>query len=142
MPSLFDSHDATGNTQQMDTCASQGSLMGGRQLGRTHGRQHRRTASRTTRDGVASGSTTVLAKPKADIKVKQKSLNKIMLKAVLKTHQTMRDCSSKVCDIQLIKASSPEADIMQKQTQICAERYGKRGEDTLEDHHSCGHISS
>ena len=66
-------------------------------------------------------------KPKGDGKVEQKSLNKIMLKAILKTHQTMRDLSSTVWDTLLIKASSPEADIMQKQTQIYAEKVRQEG---------------
>ena len=60
-----------------------------RQLDQQNRRQLRRTASRTKRDGGASGSTTVVPKPKADIKVEQKSLNKIMIKAILKTHQTI-----------------------------------------------------
>ena len=85
-----------------------------------HRRQLRRNACRTKRDGGASGSTTVVAKPKADIKVEQKSLKKIMLKAILKTHQTMRDLSSTVWDTLLIKASSPKADSMQKQTRTYA----------------------
>ena len=45
-----------------------------------------------------------------------------MLKAILKTHQTMRDLSSTVWDTLLIKASSPEADNMQKQMQTYAEQ--------------------
>ena len=52
----------------------------------------------------------------------QKSFNKIMLKAILKTHQTMRDLSSTVWDTLLIKATSPEAHNMQKQTQTFAEK--------------------
>ena len=78
------------------------------------GRQLRRTPSRTKHDGGASGSTTVVATPKADTKFEQKSLNKILLKAILKTHQTMRDVSSTVWDTLLIMASSPEADTIQK----------------------------
>ena len=61
-------------------------------------RQLRRTVRRTKqRGGGASGSTTVVPKPKGDGKVEQKSLT--------------------VWDTLLIKASSPEADNMQKQTQ-------------------------
>ena len=49
MPSLFDSQDATGNTQEMDTSASQGSTkrdgVGAEE--QRHRRQLRRTASRT-----------------------------------------------------------------------------------------------
>ena len=53
-------------------------------------RQLRRTASRTKqRERRASGSTTVVPKPKGDGKVEQKSLNKIMLGAILKTQPTM-----------------------------------------------------
>ena len=84
----------------------------------------RRTASRTKRDGGASGSTAGVGKVKADSKVELKSLNEIMLKAILKTHQTMRDLSSTVWDT-LLKASNPEADNMQKQTQTTRKRYGK-----------------
>ena len=54
--------------------------------------------------------------------VEQKTQNKIMLKAILKTHQTMGDLSSTVWDTLLIMASSPEADNMQKQTQTYAEK--------------------
>ena len=47
-----------------------------------------------------------LTESKGDGKVVElKSLNKIMLKAILKTHQTMRDLSSTVWDTLLIKAS-------------------------------------
>ena len=45
-----------------------------------------------------------------------------MLKAILKTHQTMRDLSSTERDTLLIKASSPEADSVQKQTQTHVEK--------------------
>ena len=45
-----------------------------------------------------------------------------MLKAILKTHQTMRDLSSTAWHTLLIKASSPKAVNMQKQTQIEAEK--------------------
>ena len=69
----------------------------------------------------------VLNKPKGDGKVEQKSLNKIMLKAILKTHQTMRDLSSTVWDTLLIKLPSPEADDVQKQTQTCAEKLRQEG---------------
>ena len=86
-------------------------------------RQLRRTVSRTKqREGGASGSASVLSKPKGDGKVEQKSLNKIMLKAILKTHQTMRDLYSTVWDTLLIKAESSEADNMQKQTKNYAEK--------------------
>ena len=79
----------TGNTQDMDASASLGSTKrdgagAGEQRRR---RQLRRTASRTKQDGGANGSTmAVAAKPKADSKVEQMSLNKIMLKGTLKTH--------------------------------------------------------
>ena len=43
-----------------------------------------------------------------------------MLKAILETHQTMRDLSSAGWDTLLIKASSPDADNVQKLTQTCA----------------------
>ena len=43
------------------------------------------------------------------------------------THQTMRDLSSTVWDTLLIKASSPEADSMQKQTETQAEKGAARG---------------
>ena len=90
--------------------------------------QLRRTVSRTKqRDGGASGSASVLTKHKGDDKVEQKSLNKIMLKSTLKTHQTMRDLSSTVWDTLLIKASSPETDNMQKQTQTYAEKVRQEG---------------
>ena len=72
MPSLFDSQDATGNTQEMDTSASQGSIKRDGSLvaeEQQNRRQLRLTASRTKRDRGASGATTVVAKPKADIKV-------------------------------------------------------------------------
>ena len=61
--------------------------------------------SRTKQDRRARGSTTVVVKPKADSKIEQQSLNKIMLKAILKTHQKMRDLSSTVWCTLLIKAS-------------------------------------
>ena len=86
-----------------------------------HRRQLRRIASRTKQDEGASGSTAV-AKPKADSKIEQKSLNNIMLKAILKTHRLMRDLSSTVWDTLLIKASSSEEDSMQKQAQTYAEK--------------------
>ena len=70
-------------------------------------------------------------KPREDGKVvEQKSLNKILLKAILKTHQTMRDLSSTVWDTLLIKASSPVADNMQKQTQTYAEKVRQESERT------------
>ena len=50
-----------------------------------------------------------------------------MLKVILKTHQTMRDLSSTVWDTLLIKASSPEADSMQKETQTFAEKVRQEG---------------
>ena len=116
---------STAETQDMDTSASprstkrDSSLVAEKQQNR---RQPRRTTRRTKRDGGASGSTTVVAKPKADIKVEQKSLNKIMLKAILKTHQTVRDLSSMVWDTLLIKASNSGADSMPKQTQTYVEK--------------------
>ena len=58
------------------------------------GRQLRRTVSRTKqREGGASGSTTGFPKPQGDSKFEQQSLNSIMLKAILKTHQTTPDLS-------------------------------------------------
>ena len=52
---------------------------------------------RPHQDGGASGSAMALAaKPKEDSKGEQKSRNQIMLKAKLKTHQTLRDLSSMV----------------------------------------------
>ena len=52
-----------------------------------------------------------------------------MRKAFLKTYQTVRDLSSTVFYTLLIKASSPEADSMQKRKQTYAEkvRQGSRG---------------
>ena len=91
-------------------------------------RQLRRTVSRTKqREGGASGSTSVLTKHKGEGKVEQKSLNKITLKAIIKTNQTRRDLSSTVWDTLLIKASSPEADKMQKQAQTNAEKVRQEG---------------
>ena len=118
MPSLLDNPDGTGNTQEADMSGSQGSIKrDGSRGGDEPRRQLRRTASRTKqREGGASGSTTVVPKPKGDGKVEQKSLDKIMLKAILKTHQTMRDLSSTVWDTLLIKASSLKVDNMQKLT--------------------------
>ena len=114
MPSLLDSPDATGNTQEMNASGSQGSVRGdGSRIGEElqSRRQLRRNASRAKREGEASGSTTVVAKP-----------NKVMPKAIIiKKHQTMRDQSSTVWDTLLVKASSPEAESMQTQTQTCAE---------------------
>ena len=73
----------------------------------------------------------MVPKAKGDGKVaEQKTLNKIMLKAILKTKQTMRDLSSSVRDTLLFKASSPEADNMQKQTQTYAEKVRQEGERT------------
>ena len=69
----------------------------------------------------------MVPKPKGDGKVEQKSLNKIMLTAIVKTHQTMRDLSSTVWDALLIKASNSEADNMQKQTQTYAEKVRQEG---------------
>ena len=133
MASLFDSPDATGNTQDMDTGASQGSTKrdgAGAEEQRSR-RQLRRTASSTMQDGGASSSTmAVVAKPEADSKVEQKSLNTIILKAILNTHQTMRDPSSTVWETLLVKAPSPEAESFQKKTQTFSERYGKRDEAT------------
>ena len=119
------------NTQDLDMSGSQGSIKreGSRGVEEPR-RQLRRTVSRTKLgEGGASGPTAVVPKPKGDGKVEQKSLNNIMLKAILKTHQTMRDLSSTVWDTLLIKASSTEADNMQKQTQPFAdkERQEERG---------------
>ena len=131
MPSLLDNPDATGDTQDLDMSGSQGSIKrDGSRGGEEPRRQFRRTASRTKqqREGGASGSTTVVSKPTGEGKVvEQRSLNKIMLKAILKTHQTLRDLSSTVWDTLLIKASSLEADNMQKQTQTYAEKVRQDG---------------
>ena len=124
MSSLFDNPDATGNTQDLHMSGSQGSIKreGSRGVQEPR-RQLPRTVSRTKqREGGVNGLTTVVPKPKKDGKVDQKSLSKIMLKAIFKTHQTMRDLSSTVWDIALIKKSSPEADDMQKQARIYAEK--------------------
>ena len=124
MSSLFDNPDATGNTQDLDMSGSQGSIKreGSRGVQESR-RQLRRTVSRTKqREGGVSGLTTVVPKPKKDGKVDQQILNKIMLKATFQTHQTMRDLSSTVWDTALIKTSSPEADNMQKQARIYAEK--------------------
>ena len=126
MPSLFDSQDATRNTQEMDTSASLGSIKRDGSMV-AEAQQNRRQLRRTANDGGASDSTTVVAQPKAESKVEQKSLNKIMLKAILKTHQTMRDLSSTVWDTLLMKASSLEADSMQEQTQTDAEKVRQEG---------------
>ena len=90
----------------------------------TTNRQPNQTARRR-----ASGSMTVVAKPKVDGKVEQKSHNKIMLKAILKTHQTMRDLSLTVWVwyTLLIKPSSSEAHSMQKQTRTYAEKVRQEG---------------
>ena len=92
MPSLLDNPDATGNTQDRDMSGSQGSTQREGSRGVEGPRQLRRTASRTKhREGGASGLASALTKTQGDGKVvEQKSLNKIMLKAILKTHQTMR----------------------------------------------------
>ena len=80
--------------------------------------------------GASSSTMAVVAKPEADSKVEQKSLNTIILKAILNTHQTMRDPSSTVWETLLVKAPSPEAESFQKKTQTFSERYGKRDEAT------------
>ena len=78
-------------------------------------RRYRRTArpkaaSCMKQDGGASGAGgATLAKPQGDQK----------LKAILKSHQTVRDLSSAVWDTLLTKASSPEEEAMRKQTQSC-----------------------
>ena len=51
----------------------------------------------------------------------EKSLNKLILKAISKSHQTMQDLSSTVWDTLLGKESSPEAEAMRKQTRSYAE---------------------
>ena len=127
MPSLLDNPDATGNTQDLEVSGSQGSIKRYGSRGVEGPRQLRRTVSRTKqREGGASGSASVLTKPMGDGTVEQKSLNKIMLKAILKAilkaHQTMRDLSSTVWDTLRIKATSPQADIVQMQTQTYAEK--------------------
>ena len=88
MPSLLDNPDATGNTQDQDMSGSQGAI---KSRGVEGPRQLRRTASRTKqREGGASGLASAFTKTKGDGKVvEQKGFNKIMLKAILKTHQTM-----------------------------------------------------
>ena len=93
MPSLLDNPDATGNTQDLDISGSQGSIKREGSRGVQGPRQLRRTIRTKQRERGASGSTTVLTKPKGEGKVGQKSLNKIMFTAILKTHQTMRDLS-------------------------------------------------
>ena len=55
------------------------------------------------------------------------NLKKVMLKAFLRTLQTMRDLSPTVWDTLLVKALSPEADNVQKQTQTCAEKVRQEG---------------
>ena len=70
---------------------------------------------------------TVAAKPKGEGKFEQKSLDKRMLKAILKMHQTTREVTSTMWDTLLVKASSPEADNMQKQTQTYAEKVRQEG---------------
>ena len=141
MPSLFDSPDARGDTQEMDTSVSQGSNKRdgvGAEVQR-NGRQLRRTASRTKQDGAASGSTmAVVAERRADSKVEQKGINKIMLKATLRTRQTMRDLSSTVWDTLLVNASSPEVDTVQKQAQIHAEKERQERRGHSRCHHSYG----
>ena len=129
MPSLLDNPDATGNTQDLEMSGSQGAIKSEGSRGVEGPRQLRRTASRTKqREGGASGLASALHKTKGDGKVvEQKSLNKIMLEAILKTHQTMRDLSSTVWDTLLIRASSPEADNMQTQTQTYAEKVRQEG---------------
>ena len=59
---------------------------------------------------------------KEEFKFDQKSLNKLMLKAILKMHQTTRELTSTVWYTLLVNASSPEADNMQKQTQTYAKK--------------------
>ena len=91
-------------------------------------RQLRRTASRVKREGEARGPTAAETKlPKKESKLDQKSLNKLMLKAILKMHQTTRELTSTLWDTLLVKASSPEADNMQKQTQTYAEKVRHEG---------------
>ena len=128
MPSLLDSPDAAGNTQEMDTSASQGSNNGdgaGKEEQRSR-RQFRRNASRTKQGGGASG-TAVVAKPNADSQGERMSLNKLMLKAILKTHLTMRDLSSTAWDTLLGKTSSSKVENMEKQTRAYAERVRQEG---------------
>ena len=98
MPSLFDSQDATGHTQELDTSASLGFIKwdGSLFAEQQNRRQLRRTTSRTKRDGGASGSTAV-PKAKVDGKIEQKTLNKIMLKAILKTRQTFPRWCGTLC---------------------------------------------
>ena len=93
MPSLLDNADATGSTQGMDTSASQGSTKrDGSRGGEEQRRQLKRTASRAKREGEDRGSTAAAAKPpKEEFKFEQKSLNKLMLKAILKMQQTTRE---------------------------------------------------
>ena len=129
MPRLLDNPDATGSTQEMDTSASQGSVKrDGTGGGEEQRRQLRRTASRAKREGEARGSTAAAAKPpKEEFKFEQKSLNKLMLKAILKMQQTTRELTSTVWDTLSVKALSPEADNMQKQTQTYAEKVRQEG---------------
>ena len=111
----------------------------GRHLGRRGAAKSKAapTNRQTKRDGGASGSTTVVAKPKADIKVEQ-SLNKI-LKAILQTHQTMRDLSSTVSHCGS-RRRAPNQTACRNRRRTTQKRFGKRSEDTHEDRKSCGHI--
>ena len=73
MPSSFDSQDATGKSQEMDTSASEGSAkrdeVGAEE--QRHRRQLRRTSSKTMQDGGASGSMTVVVKHKVGTRTAQ-----------------------------------------------------------------------
>ena len=77
MPSLFDSQDVTGNTQEMGTSASQASI-------NETGDQRQWWAP--------------------------EKLNKLVLKAIVKTNRTMRDLSRTVRDKLLIKGSGQSAE--------------------------------
>ena len=77
------------HSQDLEMSGSQGSIKREGSRGAEGPRQLRRTASRTKqREGGVSGLASALTKTKGDGKVvEQKSLNKIMRKAILKTHQ-------------------------------------------------------
>ena len=82
----------------------------------------------------------MLPKAKGDGKVvEQKTLNKIMLNTILKTHQTMRDLSSTVWDTLLIKASAQRRTTCRSRRKLTQRKSDKIGRDTHEARHSCGH---
>ena len=74
-----------------------------------HRRQVQRTSSRTQQDGESADRQQWWPSPKADSQLEQKSLNKFMLKAILKTYQTMRDQSSRVWGHSLDRGIEPRS---------------------------------